>query len=79
VPVALPLILRTVAHERDATTSPKALDEPECELLTVILVRAAPRINRAVHEQFAAVLADELSPCDAACLAAPKKAFARSK
>jgi hypothetical protein len=77
--MALPLVLCAMAHERDTATPGEPFDEPERELLAVILDCAASRINRAVHEQFAAVLPDKLWPGDAACLAVSKESFTRTK
>src|SRR6266516_4401268 len=77
--MAMPLVFRAVAHECHAANPREPFDEPERELLTVILDRAVPRINGAVHEQLAAVLPDKLRPGDAARLAVPQEALTRSE
>jgi hypothetical protein len=77
VPMTLPLVLRTMAHDRDAASPGKPLDESERELLAVILYRPAARIDWAVHEQFVPVLAKELGPGNPTRLAVSKKPLTR--
>src|SRR5919201_2401052 len=79
VAVALRLIFRAVAHQRHAAAAREPLDEAQRELLSVVLDRAAPRVHRAVHEQLATILAEELRPRDAARLTVPKETLARTE
>src|SRR6185295_11379356 len=64
VPVAVRLVFGAVAHEGDPIPARELLDQTERELLTVILDRAAPRINGPVHEQLPAIFPNESGPCD---------------
>ena len=79
VSMAAALIFRAVAQERDSTLSRELLDQAERELLTMILDGGAPRVNRAVHEQFAPVLTEKPGPRDAAGLDVPQETFAWSQ
>jgi hypothetical protein len=69
--VALRLVFGAVAHQGDPIPARKPLDQTERELLTVILDRAAPRINGSVHEQFPSIFPKESGPRDAAGLRVP--------
>src|SRR5262245_49877959 len=79
VPVALPLVVGAMAHERDGPRSAQLLEQAERELLAVILDRAAARIDEAAHEQLAAIFAKELRPADPARQNTSKQPFTRPK
>src|SRR5262245_17762847 len=55
----------TMTHHGDGPGSGQPLDQPQCELLTVILDRAASSVDRPVHEELTSILADEPRPRDA--------------
>ncbi len=74
--MAVPLVLRAMAHERDGTNAPQALEKPESELLAVVLNGPAARVDWTVHEQLPPILPNELCPSSPSRLPAPKKAFA---
>src|SRR5947207_4682091 len=53
VPVALLLIVSTVAHQRDAASSRKLLHQAERKLLAMVLDGSAALVDRAIEIQLA--------------------------
>jgi hypothetical protein len=66
--MAVRFVFGAVTHQRHGLSPAQLLDQPERELLPVILDGPAPRVNGTVHEQLAAVLLTKLSPGDTAGL-----------
>jgi hypothetical protein len=60
--MALILIFRTVAHERDVSRTREFLNETQGEFLSMILDGAATFVDRPIHEQFGSVTSGESSP-----------------
>ena len=72
MPVALRLVLRTVAQEGDRCTLPEFLQQAEGELLAVVLDRPVPLVDRAALEQLLAVTPPEPGPVDGPRLNLPQ-------
>jgi hypothetical protein len=77
--VTLLLVFCAVAQERDIAAPRKLTDQPERELLTVVLDRRIASIDNPGRLELGAIPACELSPGDAARLHGFQKAFARTE
>ena len=66
VSVTVLLVFGALTHQRDVPAMCEPLDEPQRELLPVILDGPTARIDRPIHEQFGSVAGRELRPRDSA-------------
>src|SRR5262245_9744452 len=74
--MAVAFVLRAVTHDRDRPAFCETSDEPQRELLAVVLDRAALHIDRAIHEELLPVFTHERGPRDAARLDVAKQPLA---
>src|SRR5260370_26948092 len=80
VPVTTGLIFLAVTHQRDVSTPPELLDQPQSELLTVILDPLVGFIEaNAAVKQFTSVSTPEIRPTDLVEPHQRKQLFARPK
>src|SRR5688572_6900937 len=76
MPVAVLLALGAVAHERHVAPARQLPDEPQRELLAVVLDRPALPVDRSVEKQFLPVASPERRPGNFSAKEFSQQAFA---
>jgi hypothetical protein len=66
VPVAMPLLVSAMAHQRDGLAIRQLLKQAEREFLAVIFDGAIAVIKASAFKQFRPITTSELGPCDPA-------------